>query len=124
MPETSPLIAIVDDDLLIRQALRRLVQAAGYTAETFASAHEFLAALPSRRSACLILDIHLDGMDGFELRERLVAELVDIPVIFITAHDDAATRERIKESGAAAYLTKPFDRQALLEAIRRVAGEA
>jgi FixJ family two-component response regulator len=122
MPKLTPMISIVDDDLSVRRALRRLVLSAGYLVETFASAREFLSATPPARPACLVLDIYLDGMNGFELQEQLAADRVAIPIIFMTAHDDAATRERIRRSGAAGYLGKPFDGQALLDAIRRVAG--
>jgi FixJ family two-component response regulator len=122
MPKLTPMISIVDDDLSVRRALRRLVLSAGYLVETFASAREFLSATPPARPACLVLDIYLDGMNGFELQEQLAADRVAIPIIFMTAHDDAATRERIRRSGAAAYLGKPFDGEVLLETIRRVAG--
>src|SRR5882724_664828 len=114
----ASLISIVDDDLPVRRALRRLVQAAGYTVETFASAREFLDSSPSGRTACLVLDIHLDGMSGFELSEQLAEDRTAIPIIFITARDDALTRERVRRAGVAAYLPKPFDEQALLDAIR------
>ena len=117
-----PLISIVDDDLSVRRALRRLVQSAGYSAETFASAREFLDSLPSGRTACLVLDIHLEGMSGFELQERMAADPDPIPVIFITAQDDAATRERARQTSASAYLRKPFDEQVLLAAIGRAIG--
>ena len=116
---TAPVIAVVDDDPSIRRALDRLVRLAGYTVQTFASAGEFLEALPGGRPACLVLDIHLDGMSGFALQERLAADAVGVPVIFITAHDDVPTRERIQASGAAGYLWKPVDERALLDAIRR-----
>jgi len=119
---TMPLISIVDDDLSVRRALRRLVQSAGYIVETFASACEFLASMPSDRTACLVLDIHLGGMSGFELQRRLAADRAAIPIIFITAHDDTATRERVRQSGGAAYLRKPFDKRALLDAIGRAVG--
>lgn len=122
MHKSTPMISIVDDDRSVRRALRRLVGAAGYVVETFASAREFLSSTPSSRTACLVLDIYLDGMNGFELQEQLAADRVEIPIIFMTAHDDAATRERIRRSGAAGFLGKPFDRRALLDAIRRVAG--
>ncbi|HSE02535.1 MAG TPA: response regulator [Methylomirabilota bacterium] len=123
MPEPTPMISIVDDDLSVRRALRRLVKAAGYRVETFASAGEFLSSTPStRRTACLVLDIYLEGMSGFELQEWLQATRLAIPIIFISAHDDPATRERIQRSGAAGYLAKPFDARALLDAILRVAG--
>jgi FixJ family two-component response regulator len=118
----APVIAIVDDDPSVRRALHRLVRSAGYAVQVFASAHEFLDSLPGRRAACLVLDIHLNGMSGFDLLERLATEKVDVPVIFISAHDDAPTRERIERSGAAAYLWKPVDEQALLGAICQAIG--
>lgn len=124
MHEPTPMISIVDDDRSVRRALRRLVGSAGYVVETFASAREFLSSTLSTRSACLVLDIYLDGMSGFELQEQLAVDRIAIPIIFMTAHDDAATRERIRRSGAAGFLGKPFDGQALLDAIRRVAGPA
>jgi FixJ family two-component response regulator len=124
MPRESEVISIVDDDLSVRRALRRLVGSAGYIVETFASAQEFLGSAGRAAIGCLVLDVHMDGMNGFELQERLVADHRPIPIIFITAHDDARTRERIRTSGAAGYLSKPFDPQALLDAIRRVAGAA
>jgi FixJ family two-component response regulator len=122
MPKPSPMISIVDDDLSVRRALRRLVHSAGYLVETYGSAREFLSLTPPARPACLVLDIYLEGMTGFELQEQLATDRVAIPIIFMTAHDDAVTRERIRRSGAAGYLGKPFDGQALLDAIRRVAG--
>jgi FixJ family two-component response regulator len=125
MPKAvSPVISVVDDDLSVRRALRRLIQSEGYAVETHASAHDFLSSTPSGRVDCLVLDIHLDGMNGFELQERLASDQISIPIIFITAHDDPATRERIRESGAAGFLSKPFNPQALLDAIHGVAGSA
>jgi len=118
----APVVAIVDDDPSVRRALHRLIRAAGYTVQSFASAHEFLDSLPGRRAACLVLDIQLDGMSGFDLQEHLAADGVGVPVIFITAHDDARTRERIERSGAAGHLWKPVDEQGLLGAIRRAIG--
>lgn len=122
MRKSTPVISIVDDDLSVRRALRRLVGSAGYLVETFASAREFLSSPLSANSACLVLDIYLEGMNGFELQEQLAADRVAIPIIFMTAHDDAVTRERTRRSGAAGYLGKPFDGQALLDTIRRVVG--
>jgi FixJ family two-component response regulator len=124
MHNAARLISIVDDDFSVRRAVGRLVKAAGYSVETFATAHEFLDSFPSDRTACLVLDIHLNGMSGFDLEKRLRAERVAIPIIFITAHDDAATRERARGSGAAGYLAKPFDGQALLDVIGTVVGSA
>ena len=115
-PMSRPLIAIVDDDPAVLRALHRLVQANGYTVESFASARAFLDA--STRPACLVLDVHLNGT-GFELQERLAVDDRKIPIIFITADDGDATRRRIRESGAVTHLFKPVDRPALLDAIRR-----
>jgi FixJ family two-component response regulator len=111
----AAVIAIVDDDPSVRRALLRVVTSAGYEAVAFASAFEFLAWLSVGRAACLILDIHMDRMSGLELQERL-----SVPVIFITAHDDASTLARIEQSTAAAHLTKPFDTATILDAIRHV----
>jgi FixJ family two-component response regulator len=123
VPNTTRLVSIVDDDHSVRRALRRLVRFAGFTAETFASAEDFLSSASLVRTACLVLDIHLNGgMSGFELQAQLTADRVLIPIIFITAHDDVLTRERIGKSGAAAYLCKPFDDELLLDAIRGVVG--
>src|SRR6266849_10299522 len=97
-----PVIAIVDDDPSVRRSLVRVVQTAGYVAEGFASAREFLDWLPKGQAACLVLDVHMSEMSGFDLQERLA-----VPVIFITAHDDPKTRERIAKSGAAGHLQKP-----------------
>jgi len=117
---TQLVISIVDDDLSVRRALSRLVRLAGYAVESFASAREFLASAPRGRTACLVLDIHLNGgMSGFDLQERLVADGVTIPTIFITAHGDARTRELVTQSGAAGFLLKPFGDQALLDLIRK-----
>lgn len=112
-----PVIAIVDDDPSVRRSLHRLLQSVGYAVTAFASAAEYLDSLPGSRAACLVLDVHLDGMSGFELQDRLLADGVGVPVVFITAHDDAPTRERIERSGAAGHLWKPFDDRALLDAI-------
>jgi FixJ family two-component response regulator len=112
-----PVIAIVDDDESVRRSLHRLVRSAGYAVETFASAGEFLAWLPRRQAACLVLDVHMNEMSGFELQQRLA-----VPVIFITSHDDASTRARIEKSGAVGHLWKPFDGAAVLGAIRRAIG--
>jgi FixJ family two-component response regulator len=110
----APLIAIVDDDDSVRRSLLRVVQAAGYAAEGFASAREFLDWLPQGRAACLLLDVHMSEMSGFDLQDRLA-----VPIIFITAHDDARTQERIAKSGAVGHLRKPYDEKTVLDAVRR-----
>jgi FixJ family two-component response regulator len=85
MPHPGLLISGVDDDVSVCRALRRLVRSAGHTAETFASAREFLDSSRSGRTSCLVLDIHLDGMSGCELSEQLAEDQAAIPIIFITA---------------------------------------
>ena len=122
MSPTAPLISVVDDDLSVRRALSRSLHTAGYTVETFASAREFLDASPLERTRCLVLDIHLSGMSGLALAEQLAADRAALPIILITAHDDAPTRERASLIRAAAYLPKPFDVRALLDAIRNALG--
>jgi FixJ family two-component response regulator len=118
VPKATRLISIVDDDYSVRRALGRLVQFAGFSAETFGSAEDFLRSAALGLTACLVLDIHLSGrMDGFGLQERLTTDQIAIPIIFITAHDDAPTRARAERSGAVAYLLKPFEGQMLLDAI-------
>jgi FixJ family two-component response regulator len=116
MPKTG-LIAIVDDDELVRQALESVVKAAGFTTETFGSAEAFLDSIPMNSTKCLILDVRLPGMSGIELQRRLRAKNSGIPIIFVTAHGDASTRERAMEDGAVGFLNKPVRRQTLLDAI-------
>ena len=111
-------IAIVDDDESVRRSLHRVVESAGYAVETFDSAATYLAWLPHGQAACLVLDVDMNEMNGFELQQRLT-----VPVIFITSHDDATTRARLAKSGAAGHLWKPFDQAAILDAIRRVIGK-
>jgi FixJ family two-component response regulator len=122
MSPAPPLISVVDDDLSVRRALRRSLHAAGYTVETFASAREFLDAAALDRTRCLVLDVHLNGMSGLELAEQLATARNAVPIILITAHDDAPTRERASQAGATAYLSKPFDDHTLLDAIRKTLG--
>ena len=109
-----PVVAIVEDDDSVRRSLIRLVRASGYAAEGFASGRSFLEWLPQNRAACLLLDIQMNEMSGFDLQDRLA-----VPIVFITAHDDAKTQERITKSGAVGHLQKPCDEQTVLEAIRR-----
>jgi FixJ family two-component response regulator len=115
-------IGVVDDDASILRALNRLLRAAGFTVKTFRSAEEFLALEHPEGIDCLLLDIHMNGLSGFDLQERLVAQHIPIAIIFITAHDDAPTRERARKSGAVAYIRKPFDEPSLIGAIEKALG--
>ena len=114
MPDTLT-IGVVEDDPSFLRALRRLLSAAGFSVATFASAEEFLASDSAGGTACLVLDVHLGGMSGFDLQHTLATAGAPIPTIFITAHDDPVTRERAR-SGVA-YLRKPFREDALIGAI-------
>jgi FixJ family two-component response regulator len=111
-----PIIAIVDDDASVRRSLLRVVESAGYKAETFGSAREFLAWLPHGRAACLVLDVHMDELSGFDLYDRLT-----IPTVFTTGHDDPRTVARIERS-TAGHLRRPFGRAAVLDMIQGVVG--
>ena len=121
MAGTRQTVCIVDDDESVRRALRRLVHSAGWNAETYATAEEFLDSPPQRVRACLILDVHLPGLSGLELHERLTAAGRSIPVVFITAYADSRVRDEALRAGAIALLAKPFEDQALLDAVERAA---
>jgi len=116
-PLSKRFVAIVDDDASVRQALRRLLASAGLAVVTFASARDYLEAQLPEAPGCLVLDIHLGGMSGFDLHRHLEAAGGAVPTIFITGHDDEATHERARRIGAAAYLRKPLEASMLLDAI-------
>jgi FixJ family two-component response regulator len=111
-------ISIVDDDASIREALKSLMRSARFNAEAFASAEEFLASDRVNDTACLILDVNLPGMNGFELQSQLNSERRGIPIIFITAHADDISRQRALKSGAIDFLGKPVRRETLFKAIQ------
>src|SRR5438552_11569301 len=112
------LVAIVDDDDLMRSALQGLLKAVGLPAQAFASAEEFLQSGQQRLTACLIADIRMPGMSGLELQAKLNAEHCRIPTIFITAHGDAKMRMQALRAGAVEFMAKPFDDEVLLERVR------
>src|SRR6266446_4243789 len=114
----TKLVAIVDDDDLMRGALQGLLKAVGLPARAFASAEEFLSSGQYRDTACLIADIRMPGMSGLELQARLNAEHCRIPTIFITAHGDAKMRMQALRAGAVEFMAKPFNDEALLESVR------
>ncbi len=116
--EKNKLIAIVDDDDLMRNALQGLLKSVGLPARAFASAEEFLQSGEQRRTACLIADIRMPGMSGLELQATLNAERCRIPTIFITAHGDSKMRMQALRGGAVEFLAKPFDDEVLLENVR------
>jgi FixJ family two-component response regulator len=116
--EKPKVVAIVDDDELIRDALHGLMKAAGFRAFAFASAEEFLNSGEQERTACLIADIRMPGMSGLELQSKLNENHYRIPIIFITAQGDEKMRMQALRAGAVEFLTKAFDDEALLDSIR------
>jgi FixJ family two-component response regulator len=119
MPTAAEVIAVVDDDAATRQSIERLLSARGYTVNTFESAEEFLESALVKSTRGLVLDIHLKGMSGIELRRRLSVAKSTIPVVFITAYDDDATRNEALGVGCVACLQKPFAADRLTEALER-----
>ena len=110
-------VGIVDDDASLRTALARVMRGNGIRVETFASGEDFLGRAVPEQPVCLVLDIHLGGMSGFDLQRRIAAEGSSIPIIFITAHDDRFA-ESARLSGACGYLRKQFDTNALVALVR------
>jgi FixJ family two-component response regulator len=120
MSNAKPLIAIVDDDESVCRALKRLVRSLGMNAETFASGQQFLdfiKAMPSFHPDCVVLDVQMPGLNGLEVQERLATNGNPLPVIFITAHDDAIPRERALAGGAVAFVRKPFQDELLINTL-------
>src|SRR5216683_4077848 len=114
----AKMVAIVDDDDLMRAALQGLLKSAGLLAQAFPSAEEFLRSGHQHDTACLITDIRMPGISGLELQAQLNADRCRIPTIFITAHGDAKMRMQALREGAVEFLSKPFDDEALLESVR------
>ena len=115
-PKTA-LIAIVDDDEWVRKSVARLIKSAGFRTQTFASAEDFIESGKHDEIACVILDLRLPGMSGLELQARLAAEHNLVPIVFVSAHDEQKTRAQALHAGAIAFLGKPVNDKALLDAI-------
>jgi FixJ family two-component response regulator len=115
-----PFISIVDDDDGVRTSVQRLISSAGFRAEAFATAEDFLHAGRRQDTACLILDVRMPGMNGLELQRQLTKVHCPIPIIFITAHDDDEARTLALQAGAVAFLNKPFRDEILLSAVESV----
>ena len=111
-------VVVVDDDPSVRRGVERLLRSAGYRAETFASVREFLDRGDYDRAACLVLDVRMPGQSGLELQQILEGAGYDIPIIFVTGHGDIAMAVRTMKAGAVDFLPKPFDDQALLDAVQ------
>jgi FixJ family two-component response regulator len=115
---TTKLVAIVDDDDLMRSALQGMLKSVGLPSQAFASAEEFLQSGAQQQTTCLIADIRMPGISGLELQAKLNAECCRIPTIFITAHGDTKMRMQALRAGAVEFLSKPFDDEVLLGSIR------
>ena len=111
------IIAIVDDDEPLREALESVMKAAGFLTNTFPSAEEFFDSPNRRNTSCLILDVRLPGMSGIELQRRLLDAGCRVPIIFVTAHGDASLRDVVMKAGAAGFLNKPVRSDTLLREI-------
>lgn len=118
MTEEAPIVFVVDDDPSVRRSTERLIRSAGLEVQVFASAREFLKTPRPERPACLVLDLRLPGMNGMDLQYQLKQSGIQIPIIFITGHGDIPTSVRAMKAGAVEFLTKPFRRSNLLDAIR------
>ena len=117
MTNTDLLIAVVDDEEPVRTALMRLMRSAGLSVKTFGSGPEFLESLETRLPDCVVLDLHMPRMDGFNVQAHLARKCAALPVIIVTGHDFPKARERALASGVSAYLRKPVDDRTLLDAI-------
>jgi FixJ family two-component response regulator len=114
----DPIIAIVDDDPSAREGLRALIESAGWRAETFASAQEFLGRSDAEAPSCLILDLQLPGLSGLDLQKRMAEAGLEIPIVFLTGHGSIPASVQAMKAGAVEFLTKPFDEEELLQAVQ------
>jgi FixJ family two-component response regulator len=117
MANPRPVVAVLDDEPEMRKALRRLLACRGFCVEEYASGKDLLAAVSAHPPDCLLLDLHMMDVNGFDVLEAFQMRHISVPVIVVTAHDEPGTAERVRSLGAAAYLKKPVDRDTLLSAI-------
>ena len=118
MLHATPIVFIVDDDVSVRSALESLIESAGWVAETFASAQEFLRRPRVAAPSCLVLDVSLPDINGLELQRRVATDRTDMPIIFISGYGDVPMTVRAMKAGAVEFLMKPFKDDVLLAAIR------
>jgi FixJ family two-component response regulator len=114
----TPIVFVVDDDISVRESLESLIRFAGWQPQTFASAQEFLSCPRLFVPSCLVLDVSLPDLNGLELQKRIAPDRIDMPIIFITGHGDVQMTVRAMKAGAVEFLTKPYDDEVLLSAIR------
>ena len=118
MLHATPIVFIVDDDVSVRSALESLIESAGWVAETFASAQEFLRRPRVAAPSCLVLDVSLPDLNGLELQRLVATDRTDMPIIFISGYGDVPMTVRAMKAGAVEFLMKPFKDDVLLAAIR------
>jgi FixJ family two-component response regulator len=118
-PKAMPIVFVVDDDVSVRESLELLISFAGWQPQTFASAEEFLAHPKALTPSCLVLDVSLPDLNGLELQKLIASDRIDMPIIFITGHGDVPMTVQAMKAGAVEFLTKPFDDEVLLTAIRQ-----
>jgi FixJ family two-component response regulator len=119
MSQAVPIVFVVDDDVSVRESLEALLRCEGWQPETYASAPEFLARPRVETPSCLILDVSLPGFNGLDLQKRVAVERIEMPIIFITGYGDVPMTVRAMKGGAQEFLTKPFNDEVLLTAIRQ-----
>ncbi|MBV8052509.1 MAG: response regulator transcription factor [Acidobacteriaceae bacterium] len=119
MTVAKPIVFVVDDDISVRESLELLIQNEGWQPETFSSAQEFLDRPRAFVPSCCLLDISLPGLNGLDLQKRLAIERREMPIIFITGHGDVPKTVQAMKAGAVEFLTKPFDDELLLTAVRQ-----
>ena len=124
MSRDAPIVFVVDDDVSVRESLEALIRCEGWEPETFASAQEFLGRPRVRVPSCLVLDVSLPDLNGLDLQNRIAADRTDMPIIFITGHGDVPMTVRAMKAGAVEFLTKPFEDETLLSAIRNAIGRS
>jgi FixJ family two-component response regulator len=117
-PAATPIVFVVDDDISVRESLDLLIRNEGWQPMLFESARDFLARAPTSVPSCLILDVNLPDLSGLDLQQRIIGESAAMPIIFITGYGDIPTSVQAMNAGAAEFLTKPFDADILIEAIR------
>ena len=119
LPQATPIVFVIDDDLSVRESLELLIRSEGWQPETFPSANDFLARPRVLVPSCLVLDFSLPDINGLDLQKRIAADRIDMPIIFITGHGDVQMTVRAMKAGAVEFLTKPFDYDVLVSAIRQ-----
>jgi FixJ family two-component response regulator len=119
MADALPVVYVVDDDISVRESLELLIRTAGWQAELFESAREFLCSLKVNAPSCLVLDVKLPGLNGLDLQKQVAADRVDMPIIFISGYGDVPSTVQAMKAGAVEFLTKPFSEDVLLNAIQQ-----